>query len=278
MYPASRPTRTAWPDGDASSPGVEGPADLPYDEAVSAINTYIDQDNPLGKDFDRPRRQGRRLVHAARPRADHPGRTARSRCSSAARTCIHDFFLPNFRVKLDAVPGHAREDRTSRRTMTSARAWSRSAKTYTLDELAEVACKPAAQRRSVDRHRRDSPGAEARTNDRRASTTADTKRLDEGQQHDRPRRPQPLADEADKLARTAARRAGVTEVHGVRAGLLGAGLRRTLRRRATTTMQRRAGRRRRTTSTTTAEARQARRRPRRPRRRRGQPTSPSPST
>ena len=33
---------------------VAGPASLPYDDAVNAINNYIDQINPLGKDFDDP--------------------------------------------------------------------------------------------------------------------------------------------------------------------------------------------------------------------------------
>ncbi|HVT88718.1 MAG TPA: cytochrome c oxidase subunit II transmembrane domain-containing protein [Tepidisphaeraceae bacterium] len=102
------PTDPKWPVGadgkDVTFEGVPGPASLPYKLAVAAINKYIDQENPLGKDFADPdgkdddwaKAPGRGLVLPAH-------RPIEVQLSS--KDVIHDFFLPNFRVKLDALPG-----------------------------------------------------------------------------------------------------------------------------------------------------------------------------
>jgi len=49
-----KPTDARWPDGEPFQ-GVAGPAMLPFDQAVAAINSYNMQKNPLGKDFEDPR-------------------------------------------------------------------------------------------------------------------------------------------------------------------------------------------------------------------------------
>lgn len=107
MFP--RPTDLAWPnpagdDKPYTFANVKGPAFLPYGEAVTAINRYIDSVNPLGKDFSDP----------AGADDDWKGALARElvlpkdrpiEVQLSSKDVIHDFFLPNFRVKLDAVPG-----------------------------------------------------------------------------------------------------------------------------------------------------------------------------
>ena len=101
QYP--KPTDARWPGGVRFA-GVDGPAALPHEQAVRAINTYVDQDNPLGKDVDDPdgkdddwsKQPGRPLELPA----DRP-----IEVQVASKDVIHSFALPNFRVKLDAVPG-----------------------------------------------------------------------------------------------------------------------------------------------------------------------------
>lgn len=98
-----KPTDKTWPDGKTRM-GVPGPAFLPYDQAVRAINGYIDSENPLGKDMldpdgkddDWSKIPGRQIeIPAHRP----------VEVQLSSKDVIHSFFLPNFRVKLDAVPG-----------------------------------------------------------------------------------------------------------------------------------------------------------------------------
>jgi heme/copper-type cytochrome/quinol oxidase subunit 2 len=98
-----KPTDKRWPGGIKFA-NVAGPADLPYAAATTAIKSYIDQENPLGKDMDDPdgkddnwdKRPGREInIPADRPTEVQLG----------SKDVIHSFFLPNFRVKLDAVPG-----------------------------------------------------------------------------------------------------------------------------------------------------------------------------
>lgn len=103
-----KPTDVYWPLSKTGAPvkfkGVTGPAALPYDKAVAAINEYIDKENPLGKVFNDPdgidddwdKTPGREInIPVNRPVEVQLG----------SKDVIHDFFLPNFRVKLDAVPG-----------------------------------------------------------------------------------------------------------------------------------------------------------------------------
>jgi len=111
IYP--RPTDARWPAypiGDDIAKrttrfqNTPGPSALPYAMSVQAINAYIEQINPLGKDFDDPagldddyvRLPGRPLILPA-------GRPVE--VSVMSKDVIHSFFLPDFRVKMDAVPG-----------------------------------------------------------------------------------------------------------------------------------------------------------------------------
>ena len=115
IYP--KPSDAYWPkkaDGTATTVNYEkgqkiytdtkGPADMPYDDAVGAINKYIGSDNPLGKVFDDPDGKDDNFeMQPGRPIYLPKGRPVEVQLSS--KDVIHDFFLPNFRVKLDAVPG-----------------------------------------------------------------------------------------------------------------------------------------------------------------------------
>ena len=106
IYP--KLTDALWPIGADGKPArianVPGPASLSYTEAVKAIGTYIDTENPLGKDFedadgkddDWSFAPGRRIfVPVNRP----------VEVQLQSKDVIHDFFLPNFRAQLYAVPG-----------------------------------------------------------------------------------------------------------------------------------------------------------------------------
>jgi heme/copper-type cytochrome/quinol oxidase subunit 2 len=135
-----KPTDSRWPGG-ISFRGVKAPNLLPYDEAVKAVNAYIDQVNPLGKDFDDPdgkdddwaKSPGREInIPAHRPVEVQLG----------SKDVIHDFFLPNFRVKLDAVPG-MRGRIVFTPTMTSKERELASRKTYKIDQLVKLFDGPA---------------------------------------------------------------------------------------------------------------------------------------
>jgi len=109
IYP--KPSDSLWPR-NAEGPvtvsygkyqDTKGPADMPYEDAVGAINQYT-ADNPLGKDFSDPAGKDDNFVpQPGRPIYIPKGRPVEVQLSS--KDVIHDFFLPNFRVKLDAVPG-----------------------------------------------------------------------------------------------------------------------------------------------------------------------------
>ncbi len=130
IYP--KPTDQRWPGGITFN-RTKGPAELKYDEAVSAIRQYVDQENPLGKDMDDPdgkdddwtKQPGREITIPE-------GRPVEVQLSS--RDVIHDFFLPNFRVKLDAVPG-MRGKIVFTATMTSKQREDLSRRKYKIDEL-----------------------------------------------------------------------------------------------------------------------------------------------
>ncbi|MDB5318611.1 MAG: hypothetical protein JWN40_242 [Phycisphaerales bacterium] len=111
IYP--KPSDKYWPKNADGTPftlsykdyqETKGPADMPFEDAVGAIDTYIGQENPLGKVFDDPdgkddnwEKQPGRPIYLPK---DRPIEVQLS-----SKDVIHDFFLPNFRVKLDAVPG-----------------------------------------------------------------------------------------------------------------------------------------------------------------------------
>ncbi|MDB5174781.1 MAG: cytochrome c oxidase, subunit [Phycisphaerales bacterium] len=120
LYP--KPTDLKWPtlpDGksfDYEFPKVPGPAYLPEEQARQALDKFLAVNNPLGRDFSDPdtnpdptgkddelaslnnygKTVGRVIVIPK-------GRPVEIQLGS--RDVIHDFFLPNFRVKLDVVPG-----------------------------------------------------------------------------------------------------------------------------------------------------------------------------
>ncbi|MGB7156728.1 MAG: cytochrome c oxidase subunit II transmembrane domain-containing protein [Tepidisphaeraceae bacterium] len=160
IYP--KPTDVKWPDGKTRG-GVSGPASLPYAQAVQAINAYIDSENQLGKDFSDPDGKD----------DDWQGALAREmkipvnrpvEVQLGAKDVIHDFFLPNFRVKLDAVPG-IRGKIVFTATKTSAAKADETLKTYKLDELMTALDKPATKELSV-RIDENAPGGAAKEKDR----------------------------------------------------------------------------------------------------------------
>src|SRR5438552_1818856 len=158
-----KPTDLQWPDPDykakmaaidaavaAGKPtpaykpyvfaGVNGPAFLPYDKAVAAINQYIDSVNPLGKDFSDPAGddddwKGALAREVILPK-DRPIEIVLS-----SKDVIHDFFLPNFRVKLDAVPGMKGHIYFTA-NMSSKEREALSRRPYTIDELLDAVKKP----------------------------------------------------------------------------------------------------------------------------------------
>jgi heme/copper-type cytochrome/quinol oxidase subunit 2 len=135
LYP--KPTDPKWPVGAGGQSeqfqGTIGPASLPYDKAMAAINAYISSVNPLGKDFSDPDGKdddfqsalGRKLIVPVNRQVE---------VQLGSKDVIHDFFLPNHRVKLDAVPG-MRGKLHFTATMTSAERSKASAKNVSLDEL-----------------------------------------------------------------------------------------------------------------------------------------------
>ena len=151
-----KPTDQRWPGGIKFA-GVAGPAQLKYDDAVRAINSYIDQQNPLGKDMDDPdgkddnweKTPGREIVMPA----DRP-----TEVQLGSKDVIHSFFLPNHRVKLDAVPG-MRGSITFTATMTSKEREQASRRTYKVDELEKLFANAAAPPEMNVVITKDSPGA-----------------------------------------------------------------------------------------------------------------------
>ncbi len=150
-----KPTDVKWPGGIKYA-GVTGPSQLKYDDAVKAINSYIDQQNPLGKDLEDPdgkdddwtKTPGREItIPANRP----------VEVQLSSKDVIHSFFLPNYRVKLDAVPG-MRGRIVFTATMTSKQREQVSRRTYKIDELEKMFDAPVPPEMTVV-ITKDSPGA-----------------------------------------------------------------------------------------------------------------------
>ena len=136
-----RPTDVRWSDPRPASAqktpykfaNVEGPAFLPYEAALKQIGNYIDQVNPLGKDFSDPNGKDDNWVKAPGREINIPaGRPVEVQLGS--KDVIHSFFLPNFRVKLDAVPGLRGRIAFTAQTTSKERA-DKSRRTYSIDEL-----------------------------------------------------------------------------------------------------------------------------------------------
>jgi len=106
LYPKT--TDLQWPQlppgASFDFPPVPGPAYMKEAEARKVLDNYIDQINPLGKDFSDPDGVDDDWQNSlARPLEIPKGRPVDITLGS--KDVIHDFCLPNFRVKLDAVPG-----------------------------------------------------------------------------------------------------------------------------------------------------------------------------
>jgi heme/copper-type cytochrome/quinol oxidase subunit 2 len=103
-----QPSDKEWPRDAENQPvefnNVKGPAELPFDDALAAINSYIDQENPLGKVFNDPDGKDDNWDKVAGREINIPANRP-VEVQLASKDVIHSFFLPNFRVKLDAVPG-----------------------------------------------------------------------------------------------------------------------------------------------------------------------------
>jgi cytochrome c oxidase subunit 2 len=86
---------------------VRGPASLAPAEAQQAIDDFISQSDPaiqLGKDFDDPDGTDDD-VDDATGRTLYLPLNRQVRILVMSRDVIHDFFLPDFRTQLYAVPG-----------------------------------------------------------------------------------------------------------------------------------------------------------------------------
>jgi heme/copper-type cytochrome/quinol oxidase subunit 2 len=130
-----KPTDVKWPGGIKYA-GVAGPAQLKYDDAVKAINSYIDQQNPLGKDMDDPDGKDDDWKGAlARELVIPANRPVEVQLGS--KDVIHSFFLPNHRVKLDAVPG-MRGKIVFTANMTTSEREKLSQRPYKIDELEKL--------------------------------------------------------------------------------------------------------------------------------------------
>jgi heme/copper-type cytochrome/quinol oxidase subunit 2 len=141
-----KPTDANWPPGpDGKNPmfaGVKGPADFhDANKARAMIASYIDQVNKLGKDFTDPDGKDDDYADALARELILPAhRPIEVQLSS--KDVIHDFFLPNFRVKLDAVPG-MRGHLYFTSTITSKEREAASRRKYSLDELETLVNSPS---------------------------------------------------------------------------------------------------------------------------------------
>jgi len=156
IYP--QPYDAKWPDG-SNFKNVPGPAYLHYNDAIAAIKEYNlaprehtygkDMEDPDGKDDDWLQAQARDLtIPVNRPIEVQLG----------SKDVLHDFFLPNYRVKLDAVPG-MRGHIFFTATMTSKELEQKTVKNYKLNELT-AALKAPGGKDLVVRINETSPGTD----------------------------------------------------------------------------------------------------------------------
>ena len=140
IYPRQTDERWQNPDGSDKPymfQNARGPADLGPEAAIRAINAYIQSENPLGKDFSDPDGKDDSWVKQAGTRELVLPKGRPIEVVLSSKDVIHDFFLPNFRVKLDAVPGMRGSIYFTATKTTKERELS-SIKTYTIDELIDA--------------------------------------------------------------------------------------------------------------------------------------------
>lgn len=131
-----------WPKDPQTDKPYPGPAFAPPEEARKAINAWIDQRNPLGKDMtDEAGKDDDWQGALSRPVFVPKGRPVEVTLSS--KDVIHDFFLPNYRVKLDAVPG-MRGLLYFTATKSSAELEAKSRREYSADELVRLMAQKGA--------------------------------------------------------------------------------------------------------------------------------------
>lgn len=147
IYP--RPTDLRWPavpDGASFEfPPVPGPAYIKEAGALVVLNKYIDEINPLGKDFSDPAG----LDDDWKGSLNHPLEIPKDvpvEISIGSKDVIHDFYLPNFRVRLDAVPG-MRGVIYLTATTSSAELEKQTRREYSLTELQSVLKDPKKEMR-----------------------------------------------------------------------------------------------------------------------------------
>ncbi len=141
IYP--KPTDLKWPalpeGASFEFPPVPGPAYIKEADALVVLNKYIDEINPLGKDFSDPAG----LDDDWRQALNHPLEIPKGipvEISIGSKDVIHDFYLPNFRVRLDAVPG-MRGVIYLTATTSSAELEKQSRREYSVDELQSILVK-----------------------------------------------------------------------------------------------------------------------------------------
>jgi heme/copper-type cytochrome/quinol oxidase subunit 2 len=120
----------AWPEG------IPGPAFMPTPEAAKVLKEFIDARNRLGKDFTDPAGFDDDWQQAL-GRPVYVPRNEPVRIVLGSKDVLHSFFLPNHRVKLDAVPG-LRGEIYFTATRGSAEEEAKTRKRVPVDELAKL--------------------------------------------------------------------------------------------------------------------------------------------
>jgi heme/copper-type cytochrome/quinol oxidase subunit 2 len=124
------------PNSLAAQTGVPGPAYYDLAKAKDLLDDYVRTVNPLGKDFSDPDGRddiwdgntGQLFIPRGRPVDIH----------LATKDVLHDVFIPEFRVKLDAVPGMRGHIYFTATKSSEGYYGAESRREYPLDELAKL--------------------------------------------------------------------------------------------------------------------------------------------
>jgi cytochrome c oxidase subunit 2 len=143
VYP--KPTDDKWPDGSKFD-GFAAPRDVPPERSQSVLFKYVSQSNPLGKDFDDANGKDD-IWQGAMGRVMEVPLDRPVDVSVSSRDVIHSFSLPNFRLKLDTVPGMlgiVSFTPTGSDTLSSERQ-KRTLREYTLEEVEQLQKNPGTR-------------------------------------------------------------------------------------------------------------------------------------